>query len=476
MEIASPGPELVNQLTQHRTLGSAPREQLEWLVARGSLWHLEAGHIVSTPTVRMENLYVVLSGRIAIFVDRGAGRHKVHEWREGDVTGLLPYSRMVRPPGESVAEEDSVVLAVSETCFPALIRECPQVVEILVHQMLDRARIFNADGLQDEKMISLGKLSAGLAHELNNPASAIERSAATLGQRLDEAEQAARGLGAARLSDAQLAAVDAIRASCISTRDRGVRSPLADAEREEAMTDWLAGHGLDESLAEPLAETAVTFDALNRIAGAVGGPALNAVLRWAAAGCSVRTLAIEIQDAALRISRLVSSIKRYTHMDRATVAEPVDLTEGLDDTITMLRSKARSKAASIVVDVPIDLPRVRGFAGELNQIWMNLINNALDAIPKSGRVDVLAHPENRSVAVRIIDNGSGIPPDVRDRIFEPFFTTKPVGEGTGLGLDIVQRLIRHNNGEIKLVESKPGHTEFRVVLPVADPSDAGTPS
>jgi signal transduction histidine kinase len=219
----------------------------------------------------------------------------------------------------------------------------------------------------------------------------------------------------------------------------------------------------------------VTFEALDAVAAAIQGATLGAVLRWAAAGCSVRSLASEIQDAAMRISGLVVAIKGFTHMDQATVAEPVDLIKGIDNTVTVLRSKARSKSASVVVNVEPDLPHVMGFAGELNQIWDNLINNALDAIADGGRVEVQANRDHQFVIVRVIDNGSGIPDKIRDRIFDPFFTTKPVGLGTGLGLDIVRRLIRHNDGDIA-VESRPGRTEFRVVLRMADAKSAGAAS
>jgi signal transduction histidine kinase len=154
-------------------------------------------------------------------------------------------------------------------------------------------------------------------------------------------------------------------------------------------------------------------------------------------------------------------------MDQAAVAEPVDLVQGLSNTIAVLKSKARSKSAAVAVDVEPGLPRVRGFAGELNQIWANLIDNALDAIPNAGRVEVLANREGRRAVVRVADNGNGIPAEIRERIFDPFFTTKPVGQGTGLGLDIVRRLVCHNDGEIA-VESRPGRTEFRVALPIAE--------
>jgi len=459
--------DLVDRLAAHRTLGAAPREELAWLAAHGSVRQMNPGNVLTWKGESPEGLFAVLSGHITISVDRGAGPHTIMEWREGDVTGTLPYSRMVSPPGDTRAEETTVVFVVHRDHFPAMIRECQTVTSILVHIMIDRARVFTSSDLHDEKMVSLGKLSAGLAHELNNPASAIERSASLLEDHLEEAERAALVLGAARLTDAQLAAVHAVRQSCFAAPVHGVRSPIEQAEHEEAIGEWLVGHGLDASIAEPLADTAVTFEALDRAAAAVEGPALSAVLRSSAALCSVRTLASEIQQAAMRIAGLVAAIKGFTHMDQALVAEPVDLVQSLGNTVAVLKSKARNKSAAVVVEVEPGLPRARGFVGELNQIWANLIDNALDAIPDSGRVEVRASRERERVAVRVIDNGSGIPPDVRERIFDPFFTTKPVGLGTGLGLDIVRRLVRHNKGEIA-VESRPGRTEFRVVLPAAE--------
>jgi signal transduction histidine kinase len=459
-------PELVEQLAAHRTLGAAPREELAWLASHGSLRHMDSGDVLTAKGTRPEGMFVVLEGCIAIFIDRGAGRNKVMEWREGDVTGLLPYSRLVSPPGDSVAQEPTTVLVVPAGHLRAMIHECYGITGILVHTMIDRVRVFTSSGLHDEKMISLGKLSAGLAHELNNPASAIERSAAVLTDRLEDAERAARSLGASRLTASQLAAADEVRASCIAAPVHGVRSPLEQAEREEAIADWLDDHGLDAGIAELLADTPVTLEGLNRLAGEVDGPVLNAVLHSAAAGCAVRSLALEIQDAAMRISGLVMAIKGFTHMDQATVAESVELVDGLRNTIVVLRSKARSKAIGVVLDVEPDLPRVRGFIGELNQIWANLIDNALDAAPEAGHVEVAARRFRDRVVVSVVDNGAGVPADIRDRIFEPFFTTKGVGQGTGLGLDIVRRLVLHNDGEIS-VESEPGRTEFRVVLPLA---------
>jgi signal transduction histidine kinase len=333
--------------------------------------------------------------------------------------------------------------------------------------------VFTSSGLHDEKMVSLGKLSAGLAHELNNPAAAIERSAALLDDRLEEAGRASRALGASKLTDVQLAAIDAVRHSCLASHASGVLSPIQQAEREDAIGDWLAAHGLDAGIAGSLTETQVTVEALDKIAGAVAGPTLDAVLRSVAAECSVRGIASEIQDAAMRISGLVVAIKGFTHMDQAPVAEPVDLASSLGNTVTVLKSKARTKSVAVTVTVEPGLPRVRGFASELNQIWANLIDNAIDAVAETGRIDVTAARELQHVVVRVVDNGPGIPAEIKNHMFEPFFTTKPVGQGTGLGLDIVRRLINHNDAEIA-VETQPGRTEFRVSLPVADADTSGS--
>jgi signal transduction histidine kinase len=177
-------------------------------------------------------------------------------------------------------------------------------------------------------------------------------------------------------------------------------------------------------------------------------------------------MSTEIQEAASRISHLVDAIKGFTQMDRESVSEPVDISQGLTNTLVVLRGKAKDKAVSLNLDIARDLPLINGFAGELNQVWSNIISNALDAVSENGHVEVKAQQAGAAggVVVRIIDDGAGIPPAIRDRIFDPFFTTKPVGEGSGLGLDIVRRLVQHHNGQIE-VESNPGRTEFRVTLP-----------
>jgi signal transduction histidine kinase len=385
------------------------------------------------------------------------------DWHAGDVTGQLPYSRLTNAPGNSVIQEPAEIFCVPQEHLPALPVRCPNLTAALVHVMVDRARAFKVSDLQVEKMASLGKLAAGLAHELNNPASAAARSARLVSEALAESEEASRALGAADLDDRALALVERVRGVC-GASPAGVLFPLDRADREEALGDWLLDHGGDDALAAPLAETEVTIPLLDELAAGLREDQLHATLRWVAAGCTVRGLTRDIERAASRVHELVSAVKGFTYMDRDPSPEPVDIAKGITDTLAVMSAKARGKSVTMTVDAPAGLPRVRGFGGELNQVWANLLDNALDAVRDGGSVTVTVRAEGKKVVVRVTDDGAGIPPEVKGRIFDPFFTTKPVGKGTGLGLDIVRRLVDRNEGSIE-VESHPGRTEFRVTLP-----------
>jgi len=457
---------LVDRLAAHRTLGGAPREQLEWLATRGELRRFEPGDVVTPHQGPVLGVFVILAGRVSIRVDRGTGSRRVMEWNAGDVTGLLPYSRLTSPPGDVKAEEPTEMFLLPREHLTDMIRECQDVTAIMVHVMLDRARQFTSSDLHDEKMLSLGKLAAGLAHELNNPASAAARSAEALTGALAFADAASRALGAAGLSPAQLETIERLRAADGSGRP-DARPPLERADREDDFSEWLAQHGLDDRQAEAFAESAMTLPALAELADALDGPELDAAVRYLAADHVARKLTDEIRTAVQRIHSLVGAVKRFSYMDQAPDLGPVTLGDGLGDTLIMLRAKARLKSVTLSLEVEPGLPPVMGFGGELNQVWTNLIDNALDAAPAEGHVSVAVGRTGNRVVVRVVDDGPGIPAGVKERIFDPFFTTKPVGEGTGLGLDIVRRLVRRHKGEID-VESRPGRTQFRVSLPISD--------
>jgi signal transduction histidine kinase len=247
------------------------------------------------------------------------------------------------------------------------------------------------------------------------------------------------------------------------------RSPMERADREDEIAEWLDSHGADLSPLEALADSSLTIDALDRLARHLEGPALDAALRWVAAGSAIRALATESERAGSRISDLVSAMKRLTHMDRAPVREPLRVDQGIQDTLMVLGHKARDKSVSVKIEVAPDVPTVRAVAGELDQVWMNLLDNALDAADVGGQVVVTVKPEGRSLVVRVIDDGPGIPPENQRRVFDPFFTTKAPGEGTGLGLEIARTRVRGHGGEIEF-DSRPGRTEFRVSLPLSDAS------
>jgi signal transduction histidine kinase len=361
-------------------------------------------------------------------------------------------------------EETATAVVLHQRHFPVLIREHIGLTAALVHHMLDRARAYRSAQLNDDRLQSLSRLASGFAHELNNPASAAARTARSLMTLLDEEERAARDLAAARLSDDQLAVVDAIRSDC--GRTAAPRSALAAADREDDIVDWLTRHGMEPRIAEPLAASDVTIAALDRLAGALSPAALGTATRWVASGCAARVASSQIEAATGRIHDLVGAVKGFTFMDREGVPEEVDVARGLADTLAMLEGKARAKAATVRIETAADLPRVQGFGSEINQVWEKLVDNALDAIGQRGTVTITATPRGDSVLVRVADDGPGIPADIQPRVFDPFFTTKPVGKGSGLGLDMARRIVLLHRGDIEF-SSQPGRTVFRVRLPMA---------
>jgi signal transduction histidine kinase len=258
--------------------------------------------------------------------------------------------------------------------------------------------------------------------------------------------------------------LDRVHEACVAGQIATL-SALERADREDAFAEWLAAHGADPAAAAALVDTALGMAMLDQLAATIDGSHLNTAIRWLASRCTARALASDIERATTRISTLVGAVKRFAYMDRALTPERVPIAESVGDTVVLLQEKIRQKSITVGVDIAADVPPARAIGGDLNQVLMHVIDNALDASPASGLVTVSAARAHDRVVIRIIDNGPGVPVEIRDRMFDPFITSKPVGQGTGLGLDIARQLVRRNEGDIEC-DSAPGRTEFRIVLHV----------
>ena len=453
---------LVERLASLPDLASLDRRELIWLVANGTYEVMDKG-LYRTKGTPVEYLWIVLSGRVTQRVDRGSGPKHITDWKSGQVIGILPYSRMTGVPGDTYLDEKTEVLSIHMSMFPAMIRECPAFTAYTVHAMIDRVRIFNTSDMQDEKMISLGKLSAGLAHELNNPASAALREAKLLLHALTGLDDAARKLGLIGLSKEQSEAAEKMRATCLVQSRNPVLSPIQRSDHQEKIHTWLEDKKIDPSLAAPLSDTAVRIVDLEQLYKIFPGDSLVAVLNWIIAGCTTTSLAAGIERAVAQICDLVDAVKKFTFLGNTIIKGSIDVQSGIRDTIKVLSSKTKLKNADLILEMEEVMPLVYGNGSEVNQVWFSLLDNALDAIPQNGKIRIRGHSDMGWVEVSILDNGPGIAPEVLPRIFDPFFTTKPPGQGTGLGLDIAQRVLRQSRGEI-FVNSHPGETEFRVRL------------
>ncbi len=455
---------MIDRLAALPDLAGVPREQLQWLLDHGEVHRADSGATYrAVGEDELIGLFLLISGRFSVRVDQGVTPREVREVTPGRFTGYLPYSRMTNPRGYLVADGPVEFVFVRLEDIPELARACYDITALCVHEMLDRVRVFKADDKRQEKMAALGRLSAGLAHELNNPASAAARAAGLLDAARAEAMAAARDLGAADLDGESLDALRSLE-SAAGREAAGPLSPIARAEAEDRIAEWLDDQGIDAGLAYALAEHGLTDADLQAAAPAFDAGALGTVLRYVAADAAVRGLVADIGGATARIHSLVAAVKKHTHMDRAPVVEPIRLDEHLADTVTLMSSKASLKGITVELSIQPGLPPVEASVSDLNQVWMHLLDNAIDAAPGAGRIAIDARQDQGRVVVRVIDDGPGIPPELHERVFEPFFTTKEVGEGRGLGLDIVRTVVTGHRGTVALT-SGPGRTELCVQLP-----------
>ncbi len=440
---------------------------LTWLVERSEYKCYDLGEIVFKPGQRIDHMQIVMQGRCSVEFEQNGELRPSPPWETGDVMGLLPFSRMKAAKAWGRALEPCYLLELHRDHFIEMVNQSYELTQALVGAMSDRVRDFTQLRSQNEKLISLGKISAGLAHELNNPAAAMVRSAAELYRRQHQTPERFKAIMTMRVTDEQTDAVNAILFSKIQ-HVKGVELPLMEREaRKDDLLDWLDSHDIPDS--EELAETLVEFDfteadllEINKI---VNGQHLKSIIRWIEGTLSLERLVHEIRESASRIATLVQSVKSYSHMDRGVGMEPVPVQEGIRSTLVMLQHKIKQKRIQVVKNFSPDLPDAQGYPGEINQVWTNLIDNAIDAMPEEGTLTITTHHDPHFINVAIHDTGVGIPEELQTQIFDPFFTTKPMGQGTGLGLDVVNKIIFHHRGDIR-VESQPGSTTFTVALPI----------
>jgi signal transduction histidine kinase len=462
-----------DELRQFPPFADVPDNQLRWLADQVILEMHPDGTQLLKPGDAIDYLTIVLDGRLRFEVGAPGATEEFSVIEAPAVTGILPYSRLKQASSFMVAASPVRLLRMHRGHLRELTAQHYELTAVLVQQMTDRVRNVTQQAQQEEKMASLGRLSAGLAHELNNPVAAVVRNAAALKEHLGATPERFNLFMSLDITDEMGDAINDWLFRKIGqnkTTTAGARLSMLDrSRREDDLTDWLDDHGVSEaaSLAGSLVEFDFTEDELEQILEQVGDDNLTGVLYWIDNNLVTEKMVIDIGEASQRIATLVKSIKDYTHMDRGSGKETVYLTDGIRTTLTLLNHKLRTKKIAVTVEIPDDLPTIQGWPGELNQVWTNLIDNAIDALPDTGgTLTIRAEPDRgQFVLTRIIDNGEGIPPDAQAKIFEPFFTTKPVGKGTGLGLDIVKGVVRHHNGSIN-VQSEPGRTEFRVCLPV----------
>ncbi len=441
-----------------------PGDQIDWFLSQSQELRLHAGETYARQNDPAEFMFVLLQGE---FQWRGelSGEAVVLTISAGEISGILPFSRMKMYTLTGRTLTEARILKFPAAQFPQLVQKMPELATRLVGKMSDRIREVTRLEQQRDRLVALGKLSAGLAHELNNPASAAKRASSQLRDMVKRVRDASLDLGRRDLSKEQKAEIEKLEATLTQT-DAPPPDALAASDLEEQIDSLLRSHGQDDlwQLSADLAKKNFQPASLEHLFATLDAGTARAALVRISTSLEIVGLLNEIESSATRISDLVKAIKEYTFMDQSPV-QNIDVVKTLENTLTIMNHKLK-RGVKVQRDYqPVPL-LVNSFGSELNQVWTNLIDNAIDAMNGQGELRVRTYREDDCVVVEIADNGPGISPEVQPHIFEPFFTTKGVGEGTGLGLDTVLRIVKKHRGNIQ-VRSKPGDTRFHVWLPLA---------
>ncbi len=427
---------------------------------------LNAGEILFTEGSPGDYAYVIKEGEIEILKASGGRDVLLAVRKPGDVIGEMSILESAPRFATVRARTDSLLLAIGHTQLQRLLDASSSAVRSLLHTITSRLRSTELMLRQSEKMAQLGTMTAGIAHELNNPASAAQRGASQLVSAINQLQQANLRLGKLALPSEKweilLDLETLVRASAASPE---AGDPLTRSDRELQMETWLADQKIDNAweFAPVLTDLGFGDEQLESLAANFPADQLSDVVAWLGASFTVYSLLAEISQGAGRISEIVRSLKTYAYLDQAPV-QAVDVHEGIDHTLVLLRHKLK-QGVNVRREYGDGIPKIQAYGSELNQVWTNIIDNAIDAMDGKGDIWIRTRRDGDWVIVEIEDNGPGIPQDIQDKIFSPFFTTKAVGKGTGLGLYITYDIIQKHAGEIKLY-SRPGKTRFQICLPV----------
>ncbi len=467
----APTPTLAERLKSVPVFAELAPEDLDWLASRMEIKHFEPGDVVLAEGSPADRMVVILEGEAQIQRENGVGDGRTYSAHAGQLTGMLPFSRLTKFPLSTRAMTASTVAFLHVSHFQEMLERLPQLGQRLVGVLSDRIRESTRSDQQREKLMALGKLSAGLAHELNNPAAAVRNAATGLQQAVSTLRGASLRLGQRAPSAEDRVFLAQLECDWPKLHPLEALDSLERSDREELVGDWLQARGVSNArqLAPDLVDAGCDLDTLRGLAERFG-EALGDAITHLAASLSVSRMVEQIERGTTRISDLVRAIKQYSYMDQSPQQE-IDVHDALENTLIMLHYRLKH-GTTVVREYDRSIPRICGHGSELNQVWTNLIDNAIDAMGGKGELLVRTAAEFERVLVEVRDSGMGIAPEIRDRIFEPFFTTKPVGEGTGLGLDTVYRIVQKHHGEVQ-VESRPGRTSFFVRLPFAQEPKCG---
>lgn len=451
-------------------LADVPADQLQWLIDNSEFRTMNEGEFAFKAGDPITGMYIVLSGKVKLYYLQKGEIIDMNILGAKEISGALPFSRAIKVSVNAKVLADTTIMTLPISKFREMVSKHYELTGGLVHVMTNRVRNFTSLQQQNEKMMALGKLSAGLAHELNNPAAAIVRGSESLVHHLQLEPDLFKDVINVRVEAKD---VDFITGKLFEILHREEKPRLTLVQRtelEDELRDWLEEQQVEsaEDIAVNFLEYGFTCDDMEAFEAHIPHEYISPVLNWINTNLVTERMVQDIREAAKRIFELIQSVKNFTHMDQGKGKESIDIHSGIANTLKIMQYKLKKGNIEVVEEFDLQLPNIMALVGELNQVWTNLIDNAVDAMETNGKGKLIIRTErdHAFAKVSLIDNGPGIPEEILSQIFDPFFTTKEIGKGTGLGLDVVQRIVvGQHHGSVKCT-SIPGQTEFIVCLPI----------